>query len=234
MKFRPAALAFFALIAIPVVALALTSERAQIGIPIIINVTPNPLGYNGNSQSPGEIAVSARLRGAPAAIERAFEAQELHFLQSGSGTLVAQTVQKSVEVVASISPNPTATLLTANVTEVDISAEAGVPATFTCAYQVTVDTADTAWQLKDGLATDFHASATSFPGGDVSHNTYSGTPNPTSTPFAVYADNGGSFATVNNATYSGAKVFCVDLTLNIPITTSQGAYSSNAIYTLYY
>ena len=235
MKFRPLVLAFLALVLVPAVALALTSQRAQIGITIIINATPNPLGYLHAPGATDTIVAKATLRGAPPALERAFEAQQLHFLPMSSSTLIAQANEKSVRVEAEVTPNPNATLLTTDApgSTVVVSAEAGIATTFSCAYHVKVDTTVTSWQIKDGLSANFAGTATSFPGGNVANNTYPVTPNATSTPFVVYATDGGVWATIGN-TWSGAKTFCVDLTINMPIATPQGTYSSNAIYTLYY
>jgi hypothetical protein len=236
MKLRPFVLAFIAFVIVPAIAFALTSQRAQIGITIVVNVTPNPLGY---VHAPGatdtEIVAKATLHGASPALERAFEAQELHFLPVNSDAVVAQ-VQHSLRVEAEVTPNPTATLLTTDApgSTVIENVEAGVVTKFSCVYHVTVDTTITNWQLKDGLSNDFSSGTATWPGTDLGKNTYVAAPNPTSTPFVVYADDGGAWSIVNGAYYSGTQTFCVDLTFNIPIATAQGTYSSNAIYTLYY
>ena len=247
MKKSPILWAFIALVLLPVAAIALTSQRAQMAVSIIINVTPNPLGYVPGHSGAGTIIARASLHDAPPEIERAFEAQQLHFVVAGGGMVVAQAKQKAVEVEAEVTPNPNATLLTfqtpppptpsaetgaANGTVI-INAEAGIPTFLQCAYMVEVDTAVNNWQLKDGLFTDFSNGSTTFSGNDVSHATYVSAPAPASTAFVVYSDNGGVWSVVNG-TYSGVKNFCVDLTLNIPIATPQGQYSSNAVYTLYY
>jgi hypothetical protein len=240
MNFRRFALIAFALIILlPIAVEALQSQRAQLGITIIINVTPNPLGYvqaPGASQVGGIIA-KARLRGAPAKIERTFEAQQLHFTPLSTGRMVAVGPQHSLRVEAEVTPNPTATLLTTDAggSTVTLSAEAGVPTVFSCVYHVTVQTTVSGWQLKHGLSNDFsNAGGQSFVGGSVANNSYvtPGTPMPTATPFVVYQTNGGTWAVlqVNSAT----KTYCVDLTVNMPIATPQGQFASNAIYTLYY
>jgi hypothetical protein len=239
MKKRPFLWAFILAILVPSAALALTSQRAQIAVAIVVNVTPNPLGYvhsRGGSGS-GVITVRARLHDASPAMERAFEAQQLHFVpvSDAQSMVIAQsTKQKAVEVEAEVTPNPTATLLTSNVPQVTLNAEAGVNTLFTCAYMVKVDTTVSNWQLKDGLFTDFSSGTSSWSGTDLYHSTYVSAPIPAESPFVVYSDNGGSWHIINGAYYSGVQNFCVDLTLEIPIATPQGTYSSNAIYTLYY
>lgn len=222
---------FTALILIPIVVQAFQTQRAQIGVAIIIDATPNPLGFVGPPAPASAIIAKARLEGAPPAVERAFEAQQLHFTSLGKN-VVAQ-VQKSVKVEASIQPNPAATLLYSDQTAVVIPAEAGIATAVTCAYHVYVHTTITSWTLKQGLSADFSDGAgDSFLGGNVANNTYLVTPLPTATPFVVYADDGGLWSSVG--TGGGIETYCVDLTIDMPITTPQGTYSSNAIYTLYY
>ncbi len=235
MKLRAAIVAFAVLAMLPLVAQALLQQqRAQIGITIIINATPNPLGYVRAPGASDTIVATATLRGAPPAIERAFEAQQLHFMPTSSGTLVAQAHEKSVRVEAEVTPNPNATLLTTDApgSTVVLSAEAGIATHFACVYHVKVDTTLTGWTLKHGLSADFAGTATSWPGGDVANNSYLATPNPTSTPFLFYSTDGGVWAVLQ--VNSGIQTYCVDLTIDMPIATPQGTYSSNAIYTLYY
>jgi hypothetical protein len=234
MRLRPFVLAFAALVIIPVVAIALTAQRAQIGVTILVNVTPNPLGYVHAPNATTAIVAKATLHDAPLALERVFEAQQLHFFQAKAAPMVAAT-QAGVRVEAEVTPNPTATLLTTNASgsTVTENVEAGVVTTFPCAYQVAVDTAVTSWQIKQGLSANFAGTTTSWPGGDLGNNTHIATPNPTATPFEVYTTDGSIWYTIGN-TWSGSQVFCVDLTFDIPIATPQGVYSSNAIYTLYY
>lgn len=249
MKIRPLVLAFIALIMVPVAVQALSSQQAQLGITILINVTPNPLGYNQSHSATGDVIVArARLRGASPALERAFEAQSLQFLPESPGAITVAQAQKSVRVDAEVTPNPTGTLLTTNApgSTVIVNAEAGIEVAYQCVYQVTVDTTVKAWQIKEGLATNFFNGSLSFPGGDVRNNTYVASaaappvpplptmsPIPTSTPFTVYATNGGVW-TQFGTSWSGTETFCVDLVLNIPIATPGGVYGSNAIYTLFY
>ena len=240
MRLRKFALAFVILVLIPGLVLAISSQRAQIGVAIIVNVTPNPLGYAGRSivaarRSP---FVIAHLREVAAPLSRPYDAQALQILP-GSDMMIAQAkTQAGVEVMASISPNPNATLLVSNQPSVTESVEAGVKTTFKCVYQVTVSTTNTDWQLKYGLSADFTSGSATFPGNDLTEAAYvvppSPSPSPAETAFPVYADNGGIWSITNGAAYSGSKTFCVDLTFNVPIAIAQGTYSSNAIYTLYY
>lgn len=230
------ALILFALLAmVPLMCYAgFQQQRAQIGVTVVINVTPNPLVYHrtNGSGATDAIVASAHIRGASPAIERVFEAQQLHFAPM-SGALVA-AAQKGVKVEAEISPNPNGTMLTSDAGgyQAQFNVTAGTPATFPCAYHVTVDTTMTNWTLKHGLSGDFTNNITTFPGGDVGNNSYLTTPLPTATPFVVYANDGGTWTILN--TNSGTKTYCVDLTISVPGTTAQGTYASNAIYTLYY
>ena len=215
------------IVAIPVIGEAsIQQQRDQIGVTIIINVTPNPLGYKAPASQPGAIVAQASLHGATPQLQRAFRAESLHF--SPAVTQVAQ-VQRGVKVEASVAPNPLATLLYSDQSAVIVNAVAGTSTFVSCAYHVTVDSTVTLWTLKHGLTNDF---AGSFPGGDVANNTYLSSPQPTATPFIVYNDNGGVWA--NAASNGGMKTYCVDLTVTVPGTTSQGTYSSDAVYTLFY
>ena len=229
--FRIALVAFAMLVLIPTIVQAIQTQRGQIGVTIIINVTPNPLGLAMPPPPTGAVVAKATLRGAPPAIERRFEAEQLHF--TGAPVMVAQNVQKGVKVEASIAPNPTATLLYSDQTAVVVNAEAGVATVFSCAYHVTVHTTITSWSLDHGLSVDFNDGAgNTFLGKYVGNNSYVATPRPTATPFTVYADNGGTWNLLQ--TNGGIQTYCVDLTINMPITTPQGTYSSNAVYTLFY
>lgn len=228
-------LAFFAvLVATPVVCLALQTQRSQIAVTIIINATPNPLGMAGPPAPATAIAVTARLHNAPADVERRFEAeaQQLHFVPRDS-MLVAQTVQHSVKVEASVAPNPNGTLLYSDQNSVVVNAESGISTTVTCAYHVTVHTTISGWTLKHGLSNDFSDGAGhTFAGGDVKNNSYITVPNPTPTGFVVYQTDGGAWTLLQ--INSGIQTYCVDLTVLMPISTPQGTYSSNAIYTVYF
>ncbi|MHB8462836.1 MAG: hypothetical protein ACYDA1_09325 [Vulcanimicrobiaceae bacterium] len=230
----------FGIIAIGVVvgarALAFISQQDQIAVTIVINVTPAPLPYNaptsGIAKARPEIVGTAQQVGI---VER------VHYRKVGSSAgfdspnvnigekLVAQN-QKAVRIEAEVSPNPMGTLLYSDQTLVTLNATGGTTTHFTCPYHVTVHTTKTYWQLKHGLSNDFSGSL--FPGGDLANNTYVSAPNPTATPFTVYSDNGGQWAAL--ATSGGTVTYCVDLTLTIPAAVPGGAYSSNAIYTIYY
>jgi|SRR5579872_688433 len=239
-RLRPFLIAFALMVLVPVIGKGtIAQERDFIQIQIVLNVTPNPLAMRAapaQSMQAGQIVARASLHGAPAALERVFEAHALHF-QPG-GIVIAQaapTAQKAVKVEAEVSPNPIGTLLTTNAPgqQVVINGTAGTTVHVTCAYQVSVDTTISNWQLDDALATDFGGQTSgSIPGVDLGNDTYIATPLPTSTPFTVMADNGNHSALVG--INSGAKTFCVDLVMTIPGTTPQGEYTTNAIYSLFF
>ncbi len=226
----------FALVPIAAQAL-LQSQRSQVAVTIIINATPNPLGMVGPPAPASAIAITARLHGAPANVERAFEgeAQQLHFTPRDP-VMVAQTsVERGVKVEASVAPNPLGTLLYSDQNSVTLNAEAGIATAFPCVYHVTVHTTQTGWTLKHGLSNNFSDGAGhSFIGASVANNSYipPAAPNPTATPFVVFQTDGGVWAQLG--VNSGIQTYCVDLTVTMPITTPQGTYSSNAIYTVYY
>jgi hypothetical protein len=201
------------------------TQRDQIAVYILVNVTPAPLGYRVKSSAPIQIAARmlARAKGSEANVDVP------HFYL---GNAVAQA-HSAVRVQANVSPNPNATLLYSNTPTVTINQTAGTTATTSsCVYTVTVDTlATTAWTLDDGLSGNF---SSSFPGTDLANNTYpqAAAPQPTSTPFIVYANNNNTWNPKEKS--SGMQTYCVTLTLTIPATVPGGAYSTNAIYTLYY
>lgn len=201
-------------------------QRDQIAVSILVNVTPAPIVYHPDSKD-SRIAIRMALRARGSS--RFVDAPDGRL-----GNMVAQT-QSAVRVQAEVSPNPNATLLYSNTPAVTINQTAGTTqSTPACVYTITVDTPSTTlWSLDDGLSNDFVTG--SWPGADLANNTYlqGGTPLPRATPFVVYPDN-------NNAWYkfasnvSGMKTYCVTLTLTIPSNIGQGAYTTNAIYTLYY
>jgi hypothetical protein len=219
----------------------IATQQAQIGFTIIVNVTPSPmptgtplLGYapqkaSATSGRPSIGAVS--LRRVTPDLRRAFRAESLQF--DGGSTLVAQAqVQHGVLVQAEVTPNPKATILYTDVggsysTSVVLNQTAGTTAQYPCAFTVTVDMLST-WVLDEGLSADF---ASDFSGKDLANNTYASTPLPTSTPYVVYADDGSVWSQM--ATGTTKMTYCVTLTLTIPGTTDAGAYSTNAVYTLY-
>lgn len=196
------------------------TQRDQQSVYILVNVTPAPLGYR-----PVDVAArfADRAKGSAASFD---VAQSLE--------LVAQAMptQQPVYVQAEVSPNPNATLLYSNNPSVVINAVAGTTWSQTCAFTITAHpSATTSWHMDDGLSSDF---SSSFPGADLQNNTYvsTATPKPAATPFVVYPDN-------NNAWYEfttgvGPQTYCVDLKLSIPASVPQGAYSTNAVYTLYF
>lgn len=210
----------------------LLTQQAQIGVTVIVNVTPSPVAYAPNSgRGVAATGVSAKKIVAKMSVVREaliskheFEAQSLQFDESGP--LVVAQVQKPLLVQAEVSPNPNATLLYSNYPTVTVSAVAGTTVQVPCAFTVTVDS-KTAWELEEGLSSDF---SSDFPGDDLGNNTYVSTPKPTSTPYSVYADNGGKWTELGSG--SGATTYCVTLTVTVPSTAAAGTYSSNVIYTL--
>jgi hypothetical protein len=246
---RPMLLALAFLTALPLVVQAsIQQTRAQITVTITINVTPSPMGTPTPmamvmpAGMPGVMAarstegsgIVARLildPSAPAAARAAFRAENLQFDQ---GTLVAQSAnqQKAVKVEAEISPNPTATLLYSDQSGVQVSQTAGTTEEYVCLYHVTVDTTVANWSLEHGLFSDFlGGNGDSFPGKDVGNNSYLTTPHPAYTPFVVYSDGQNWQLLQANG---GEKTYCVSLQIAIPAATAQGAYSSQATYTLLY
>jgi len=189
---------------------SIVQQRSQIAVTVVINVTPAPVAYVRRQArgSADEVAVTGTLR----------------------QTVVAQaTAQAAVRVEAKVSPNPNATLLYSDQPTVVIDATAGTTVAVPCAYHINIKTAINNWQLKHGVSNDF---SSTFLGGDLANDSYVATPLPTSTPFIVYARNGGVWAPLQ--TNSGTKTYCVDLTIKVPVSIAGGAYSTNAVYTLYW
>ena len=203
------------------------TQRDQIQVGILINVTGVAKRPSAPDAGPPvaapQIAAHIALRAKGSAD---FDSQAI-----GRGTvLVAQQTQSAVKVEAEVSPNPTATLLYSNNPSVVLNGTAGTTLTQSCAYQVTVHTAQSLWTLKDGLSQSPASSATSFPGTDIGRNNYAGaTPQPTSSPFTVYPT-----AWQNLASSGGIKTYCVDLSIIIPSSTPTGAYSTTAVYTVFW
>ncbi|MGC2131369.1 MAG: hypothetical protein WA629_14890 [Candidatus Aquilonibacter sp.] len=241
-----------AALAIGILALVLTqpvkatiaSQQQQIGMLIIVVVSPNPLGYvphqapAGNA-APAVVSSLSRHRVTPS-LARGFQAEGLHFEQ-GSSTLVAQAqVQHSVLMQAEVTPNPKATILYTQeplgtpANSVTLNATAGTTTQYPCAFYVIVDM-NTTWSLEEGLASEMTASSggSTFPGKDVANNTYisSATPKPTSTPYVVYPDDGKSWSLLGSGT--SMTTYCVTLTITVPAETPATTYSDNAIYTLF-
>lgn len=190
-------------------------QRDQIAINILVNVTPAPVADRNGVPFPIDWRIAMRARG------------------SALADMVAQA-QSAIRVQAMVSPNPNATMLYSNFPNVVINQTAGTTAsTAACVYTITVDTpAATSWTLKDGLSSDFITST--WPGKDVGNNTYlqAGTPQPTATPFVVYSTDGSTWNPKEKS--NGKQTYCVTLTITIPSSVPGGAYTTNAVYTLYY
>lgn len=201
------------------------TQRDQISVYILVNVTPAPIAYEESASDDRgiDVRMGLRARGSSSSVDA---------LPAG---MVAQSnAQHAVRVQAEVSPNPNATLLYSNTPAVSLNAVAGTTVTSpVCAYTVTVHTlATTSWTLDDGLSNDF--SGSTFPGKDLANDTYpqTGTPLATATPFIVYPNNNNTWYAREKS--SGVQTYCVTLTLTVPSTVQAGAYSTNAVYTLYY
>jgi hypothetical protein len=220
---------------------AIQLTRAQIGIGIIIDVTPAPVAmtirrapHATGAQAPVPIHVAYN-----AYRIRPGEHRRVPSLRLSDGTLqVAQTQARgSIPVKANVSPNPNATLLYANVTNVEFGAVAGARTLNPCAFTVTIDTAITKWTLQSALTQDF-ISASSFPGSDLSFEMFASpgpSPRPSpeaTTAFVVYPDNNNN--PLNVETSGSSQVYCVDLTIFVPASTPTNSYSTTAVYTLQY
>jgi hypothetical protein len=200
------------------------TQRTQISVYILVNVTPAPLAYVPPSQqktAPLSLGMQLRARGS---------SDRVDVPNIDLRNKVADA-QSAVRVQAEVSPNPNATLLYTNNSAVTFTGVAGSTLRQTCAYTITADTAITSWTVYEGLSNDF--SGTAFPGKDLANNTYlqTGTPNPAPTAFIVYPDNNNQWSVM--AKSGGTRTYCVDLQLTIPSTAS-GTYSTNAVYTMFY
>lgn len=221
---------FGVLFARPVLA-TIETQQDQIGITIVVTVSPTPIAYVPHavpaSSGVGTIVASMSVHRAPAAMQRVFRAESLHFI--GSPRVIAQAqVQHGVLVQAEVTPNPNATLLYSNNNLVSMSAYPGQTVFLSCAFTVTVDSTKS-WSLDEGLSNDF---ASDWNGRTLANNTYvsAATPKPTATPYIVYADDGKAWSLAG--TGKAMTTYCVDLTLNVPATIASGTYSTNAIYTV--
>jgi hypothetical protein len=221
---------------------ALQTQRAQITVDISVQVT-NPLGMripapNTTNAVAGSGIVADFTVNPKEVPPRTFSAENVSLVP---GTVVAQAVQQGgIEVRASMSPNPTGTLLYGGCTAVPIGcpgimvpATAGAVTTVSCAYTVNVDTTVTNWTLQHGLFSDFESTlgAVAFSGHLMFNNSHVGTPLPSYTPFIVFSD-GQSW--VNVLASGGVKSMCVDLRITVPTSVLTGTYNSNATYTLLY
>ncbi|HKU68315.1 MAG TPA: hypothetical protein VJP85_11120 [Candidatus Baltobacteraceae bacterium] len=232
---------FFTLLGAALIAVAwsrpsqalIQSQRAQIGVTIIVNVTPTPIVYV--PRTVARVEQAPRLDRLPIVAKFALHArgsaQDVDSTVIDLQNVVAQaSAQSALKVQAKVSPNPNATLLTSNYPSATLSGMAGTTVKISCIYQVKVDTAITSWTLRQGLSADFDGSI--FPGNGLSNNSYPSppsSPNPSFTPFVVYPS---AWTVLSSG--GGMKNYCVDLQVAIPATTPQGTYSSNAIYTLYF
>lgn len=198
-------------------------QRAQQTVYILVNVTG--IAYQHHSaDAPREIAArfALRAKGSQASVDS--EALD------GMGTLVAQAqAQKPVRVQANVTPNPNATLLVTSQSNIVLNGTAGTTINAACIYTVTSNAAAiTSWTIKQGLSSNF---TSSWSGSTLANNSYLqlGTPKPTATPFVVYPSNWTVMASDGHT-----QTYCVDLTLTIPATVPTGAYSTNAVYTIWY
>ena len=206
---------------------SIQSQRSQRAVYILVNVTPAPLAYHAAGDADAAPGISARMevRGRGSAMN----VDAFHPVD-GSVLVAQSTPQKAVKVEASVTPDPNATLLYTDNQTVIINAQAGTTVTQPCAFHVNVHTTIAQWTLRHGLSNDF---ASSFSGTNLQNKTYSitATPEPAATAFAVFPDNGTWFVL---ATSGGIQTYCVDLVLTVPSSVPGGAYSTNAVYTLYY
>lgn len=205
------------------------TQRDQIEVTVLLNITgvaKAPAAPDaGPPVSAPEIAAHIALR----AKGSANYVDSDNVFERGS-VLVAQQTQSAVKVEAEVSPNPMGTLLYSNNPMVTLNGTAGTTIKQSCAYQVTVDSVQASWTLKDGLSQSPTSAATSFPGTDISRNNYAGaTPQPTSSPFTVYPT-----AWQNASTAGRMKTYCVDLSIAVPGSVPTGTYSTTAIYTVYW
>lgn len=200
------------------------TQRSQISVYILVNVTPAPMGYVPPTEAKtAPLSLGMRLR--------AKGSSELVDVPNVDLSDKVAQAQSAVRVQAEVSPNPNATLLYTNNVSVVFTGVAGSTLTQQCAYTVTAHTTQTSWTIYEGLSNDFNGTA--FPGKNLANNTYlqTGTPNPAPTAFVVYPNNNSQWSVM--AKSGGTLTYCVDLILTIPPTAS-GAYSTNAIYTIYY
>ena len=134
------------------------TQRDQISVYVLVNVTPAPLVYApATSGAKPAIAMNMRMRARGSGETDAVPNFDI-------GNAVAQS-QGAVRVQAEVSPNPNATLLYSNQPVVEIDAMAGTTVTTPdCVYTITVHTLATrSWTLDDGVSSDF---TSTFPGRD--------------------------------------------------------------------
>jgi hypothetical protein len=229
-----AGLTMLALVLAQPVKATIQSEQAQLLLNVSVQVVGTPIAYAPH-QTSGQMTIASALRRAVPSIQRAFRAEGIHF--DGDSTLVAQAqVQHSVLVQAEVTPNPKGTILVSNVPNVAVTAAPGQTVTTTtspCALTVSVNMAS-AWSLEEGAATALTSgSGSTFPNTALANNTFlnSGTPRPTSTPYIVYATDGNVWSGL--ASGSTITTYCVELTITVPASATDGTYSTEVVYTLY-
>lgn len=206
------------------------AQQSQIAVNVVVQVVGTPIGYVPH-QAPAQsgLTIASALSRATPVLQREYRAEGLHFDPS---TAVAQAqVQHSLLVQAEVTPNPKGTILISNAPNVMMTAAPGQTVTLQpkCSLTVTVNMT-TAWSLEEGVSNDF---STSFLGKYLANNTYKNatTPLPTSTPYIVYADDGKVWSGLASGT--GITTYCVDLTVSVPLTVTDGTYVTNAVYTLF-
>jgi hypothetical protein len=215
---------------------AISTQQAQRMIYILVNVTPGPYGY----VPPNELLSpnAGRFgRGSSSFVDA---------LPPATSTQVVGATQGAMRVEASVTPDPTASILYTNTTTVTLNAQAGgASAIVPCAFTVGLKAARTPWTLKSGLASDFsNGSGATFPGTDLFFDTYGAAdppgpaPGPATGPWTAYtvytsASGNNSWYTLGSSSVTPYK-WCVDLKLTVPVNVISGVYSTNAVYTLYY
>ncbi len=211
------------------------SQQMQIALNISVDVIGTPIVGYAPHQAPaqaGAPSIASALRRAAPSMQRAFSAEGIHF--EGDSTLVAQA-QHSVLVQAEVTPNPKGTILVSNVPNVSMTAAPGQTVTVQplCSLTVSVNMS-TAWSLEEGVATDLTSGGgATLPGTALANNTYklAATPQPKPTPYIVYATDGSVWSGLASGT--AITTYCVDLTVTVPASTTDGIYSTDAVYTLF-
>lgn len=228
-----AGLMMLALVLAQPVKATIQSEQAQLLLNVSVQVVGTPVGYVPH-QASGQMTIASTLRRAAPSIQRAFNAEGIHF--EGDSSLVAQAqVQHSVLVQAEVTPNPKGTILVSNVPNVAMTAAPGQTVTTTsspCALTVSVNMSS-AWSLEEGAATAMTSGTSTFPNTALANNTFlnSGTPRPAATPYIVYASDGNVWSGL--ASGSTITTYCVVLSIAVPATAVDGTYSTTVVYTLY-
>lgn len=206
-------------------------QRAQQTVYILVNVT-NPLAKADVPQThPAVIAarIALHAKGSVPSVT-----SELPALR----TMLAQAAQTGVRVQAEVTPNPNATLLVTNQTNLSLNQTAGTTVVYPCAFTVTSNAGGVSlWTIRQGLASDFISGT--WPGRDLANNVHlspapPSTPQPTATPYMVYPSAWTNAASSQQSGGGNIKTYCVDLTLTVPSNVATGSYSTTAVYTLWY